>query len=334
MEILVLVGALVIILLGAEAFTNSLEHFGQRLGISEGVTGSIFAAIGTALPETMVPLFAIFLGSGTETLRHEVAVGAILGAPLLLATLAFFLVGIFAARSRGWHATLNPEPTGFARDLLWFNWAFFIGVMAAFVPSEWPWVRGLMAFTLVGMYVAYLTLTIRASTNLVVDGHGTEADHPLYSTKIGMPDNLVIILFQLGVGLGLIMLGAKGFVYGIEHLAPLWGISALTLSLLIVPIATELPEKVNSILWIRRGKDTLAVGNLTGAMMFQGSLLPAVGIMLTAWVPQKEILVGMAMTLVAATYLTWLVRRGAVKPIHLVVNGLCYLGFVLSVLFW
>ena len=334
MEILVLVGALVIILLGAEAFTNSLEHFGQRLGISEGVTGSIFAAIGTALPETMVPLFAIFLGSGTETLRHEVAVGAILGAPLLLATLAFFLVGIFAARSRGWHATLNPEPTGFARDLLWFNWAFFIGVMAAFVPSEWPWVRGLMAFTLVGMYVAYLTLTIRASTNLLDDGHGTEADHPLYSTKIGMPDNLVIILFQLGVGLGLIMLGAKGFVYGIEHLAPLWGISALTLSLLIVPIATELPEKVNSILWIRRGKDTLAVGNLTGAMMFQGSLLPAVGIMLTAWVPQKEILVGMAMTLVAATYLTWLVRRGAVKPIHLVENGLCYLGFVLSVLFW
>ena len=90
MEILILIGALVIILLGAEAFTNSLEHFGQRLGISEGVTGSIFAAIGTALPETMVPLFAIFLGSGTETLRHEVAVGAILGAPLLLATLAFF----------------------------------------------------------------------------------------------------------------------------------------------------------------------------------------------------------------------------------------------------
>lgn len=334
MEILVLVGALIIILLGAEAFTNSLEHFGQRLGISEGVTGSIFAAIGTALPETMVPLFAIFLGSGSETLRHEVAVGAILGAPLLLATLAFFLVGIFAARSRGWQATLKAEPTGFTRDLLWFNWAFFIGVIATFVPSEWPWVRGLMAFTLVGMYVAYLTLTIRASTDLVDDGHGTEADHPLYSTTIGLPDNLVMILVQLAFGLGLIMLGAKGFVYGIEHLAPLWGISALTLSLLIVPVATELPEKVNSILWIRRGKDTLAVGNLTGAMMFQGSLLPAVGIMLTAWVPQKEILVGMAMTLVAATYLTWLVRHGTVKPIHLIFNGLCYLGFVLSVVFW
>ncbi len=334
MELPILLGALVIILIGAEAFTNSLEHFGERLGISEGVTGSIFAAIGTALPETMVPLFAILLGTGSEVVRHEVAVGAILGAPLLLATVAFFLVGVFAARSRGWYGALNPEPTGFARDLAWFNWAFFVGVLATFVPIEWPGVRGLMAFTLVAMYVAYLTLTIRASTNLVDDGHGTEADHPLYATKIGFPDNLVMILFQLGCGLGLIMLGAKGFVYGIEHLAPKWGISALTLSLLIVPVATELPEKVNSILWIRRGRDTLAVGNLTGAMMFQGSLLPAVGIMLTAWIPQKEILVGMAMTLVAATYLTWIVRHGTVKPIHLVVNGLCYFIFVLSILFW
>ena len=200
MELLILLGSLVIILLGAEAFTNSLEHFGERLGISEGVTGSVFAAVGTALPETMVPLFAILLGTGSETIRHEVAVGAILGAPLLLATVAFFLVGLFAARSRGWQGALTPEPTGFARDLVWFNWAFFIGVMATFVPPDWSGVRGLMAVVLVAMYVAYLTLTIRASTYLVDDGHGTEADHPLYSTKIGLPDNLLMILFQLGVG--------------------------------------------------------------------------------------------------------------------------------------
>jgi cation:H+ antiporter len=334
MDVLILLGSLIVILLGAEAFTNSLEHFGERLGISEGVTGSVFAAIGTALPETMVPLFAILLGSGSEALRHEIGVGAILGAPLMLATVAFFLMGYFAARKRGWQGTLNPEPTGFARDLLWFNWAFCLGVIATFVPQEWVGVRPVIGVALVGLYVVYLYQTIRSSSNLVDDGHGTEADHPLYVTKVGFPDNLLVILFQLGCGLGFIVLGAKGFVYGIEDLAPRWGVSALTLSLLIIPVATELPEKVNSIIWIRRGRDTLAVGNITGAMVFQGSLLPALGIMLTAWVPQHEILMGMAMTLVAATYLTWVVRRGSVKPLHLVVNGLCYLVFVVSVLFW
>jgi cation:H+ antiporter len=334
MDVLILFGSLVVILLGAEAFTNSLEHFGERLGISEGVTGSIFAAIGTALPETMVPLFAILLSSGPESLRHEIGVGAILGAPLMLATLAFFLLGVFAARKRGWQGTMKPEPTGFYRDLLWFNLVFCLGVIATFVPLEWDWARPAIGVALVVLYVMYLFQTIRSSAELVVDGHGTEADHPLFATKAGLPDNLAVILFQLGCGLGLIMLGAKGFVYGVEHLAPRWGVSALALSLLIIPVATELPEKVNSIIWIRRGRDTLAVGNLTGAMVFQGSLLPALGIMLTAWVPQHEILMGMAMTLMAATFLTWVVRRGTLKPIHLVVNGLCYLVFVVSVLFW
>ncbi|MGF6267477.1 Ca2+/Na+ antiporter [Paraburkholderia youngii] len=52
---------LVVILVAAELFTNALEHLGERLKISERITGSLFAAIGTALPETMVPLLALAL---------------------------------------------------------------------------------------------------------------------------------------------------------------------------------------------------------------------------------------------------------------------------------
>ncbi|WP_226833035.1 hypothetical protein [Acidithiobacillus ferridurans] len=66
MNILLLVAALLIILAGAEAFTNALEHLGDRLGISEGVTGSIFAAVGTALPETMVPVVAVFAATSGQ----------------------------------------------------------------------------------------------------------------------------------------------------------------------------------------------------------------------------------------------------------------------------
>ena len=76
--------------------------------------------------------------------------------------------------------------------------------------------------------------------------------------------------------------------------------ATLVLSLLIIPVATELPEKVNSILWIRRGRDTLAFGNITGAMVFQGSLLPALGIALTSWAPRPEVLWGVGITLLAA----------------------------------
>ncbi|MGB0910220.1 MAG: sodium:calcium antiporter [Nitrospirales bacterium] len=332
MEVAILCVALVVILVGAEVFTNALEHLGERLGISEGVTGSIFAAIGTALPETMVPIFAILSSTGAMEVRHEVGIGAILGAPLMLSTLAFILMAGFAAQKRGWQGEFHPEMTGLTRDLTWFNYVFALGVIAALVPSDWTLVRGSISWLLVMSYGLYLLVTIRASANLVDEGHGTEADHPLFLSKIGLPTHLVVILFQLACGFILIMLGAKGFVYGVEHLAPILGISALALSLLVIPLATEMPEKVNSIIWIRRGRDTLAFGNITGAMVFQGSLLPALGILLTPWTPKPEVIIGMIITLLAGTYLSLVARSGSVKPYHLLFNGLCYLTFVVAIL--
>ena len=332
MEVLILCVALVVILVGAEVFTNALEHLGERLGISEGVTGSIFAAIGTALPETMVPIFAILSSTGALEVRHEVGIGAILGAPLMLSTLAFILMAGFAAKKRGWQGEFHPEMTGLRRDLTWFNYAFALGVLAALVPPEWTLVRGSISWILVMSYGLYLLVTIRASASLVDEGHGTEADHPLFLSKVGLPTHLAVILFQLAFGFILIMLGAKGFVYGVEHLAPMLGISALALSLLVIPLATEMPEKVNSIIWIRRGRDTLAFGNITGAMVFQGSLLPALGILLTPWTPKPEVIIGMIITLLAGTYLSFVARSGSVKPYHLLFNGLCYLTFVVAIL--
>ena len=100
---------LVVILIAAEVFTNALEHLGERLKISEGVTGSLFAAVGTALPETMVPLLA--LAGGTANREREIGVGAILGAPLMLATLTTFLMTLAVIRSRGLRGTIAPERT-------------------------------------------------------------------------------------------------------------------------------------------------------------------------------------------------------------------------------
>ena len=97
---LFLLGSLVAILIAAEIFTNALEHLGQRLKISEGVTGSLFAAVGTAMPETMVPVLAVVAGTDNQAMNHAIGVGAIVGAPLMLSTLAFFLMGAAALGTR------------------------------------------------------------------------------------------------------------------------------------------------------------------------------------------------------------------------------------------
>ena len=85
-----LAGALLVIVGGARLFTNGVEWIGKNLGLGEGAVGSVLAAIGTATPESMVPIIAILFGASHHS--TEVGVGAILGAPFLLATLGFFLM--------------------------------------------------------------------------------------------------------------------------------------------------------------------------------------------------------------------------------------------------
>lgn len=321
---------LVVILLAAEIFTNALEHLGHRLGISEGVTGSLFAAVGTAMPETMVPLLAILGGTGSADVNQEIGVGAILGAPLMLATLSVCLMGLSVWRARGAQGRIEPERSGFLRDLQFFLVAYALSASAMFLPQEGPASvsRKLLCLILVLMYLIYVLVTLRASSDLVEQGHGTEAEGPMMLQRLGLPVCWPTILLQLALGLGLLVGGAEGFIGGVEEASHLLGISPLLLSLMVIPIATELPEKINSILWIRKGKDTLALGNITGAMVFQGTLLPAMGIALTPWSPRADVFLSLLITLIAALWLRWVAARG-LRIWHLLFNGACYATYLI-----
>lgn len=323
---------LIVILIAAEVFTNALEHLGEKIGISEGVTGSLFAAVGTAMPETSVPLLALLAGTQNMATNHEIGVGAILGAPLMLATLSLSLMAISVWKRRGSEGHLRPERTGLIRDLNFFIFAFAFATVAMYVPHTMSAVRYAIGFVMVMIYFVYVMMTLRASKALVEDGHATEADSDMFLCKIGLPNKMPVIVIQLLLGLGLLVAGAKGFINGVEEAAQLLGISALLLSLLIIPIATELPEKVNSILWIRKGKDTLAFGNITGAMVFQGTLLPAIGIMLTPWEPRKEVLFGLVITMIAAVWMRFMAGKQGLRVWHLGVNGLLYVTYLAIVL--
>jgi cation:H+ antiporter len=182
------------------------------------------------------------------------------------------------------------------------------------------------------IYFVYIMLTLRASKDLVAGGHATEAEEPMFICRLGLPNTMAVVVVQLLLGLGLLVAGAKGFISGIQGASELLGISPLLLSLLVIPIATELPEKVNSILWVRKGKDTLAFGNITGALVFQGTLLPAIGIMLTPWVPQREVFAGVVITMLGVIWLRWMISRGQLRVWHVWVNGILYIIYLSLVL--
>jgi len=334
LSVLLLLLALLIVYLAAEVFTNALEHIGERLGVSEGVTGSIFAAVGTAMPETIVPLVAILAGGAAESVNHAVGLGAILGAPFMLATLSLGMMAFFAGRKRGWNTSFTPEPGGLKRDLSVFMLAFGLVIAAALVPESWRSVKVIFAIALFLTYFSYLLKTIRASRRLVADGHATEADSPLYASRL-IGDSTWVVILQSLFGLMLLVLGARMFVDGVEQASALFGVSALVIALLVVPVATELPEKVNSILWIRRGRDTLAFGNITGAMVFQSTIIPAVGMLLMPWhFHDIHASVAVLFALLGVSWL-WLVSRGKwFRPLPLLLNAILYMLFVALIIFY
>ncbi len=324
---------LILILISAQLFSNALEYFGERIDISTGVTGSIFAAISTALPETTVPILAIIAGTADRQVNEEISVGAILGAPLMLSTLSTFIMAFSVINKRGINGRITPEVTGFKRDMNFFLIAFTLAALAMFLPLEPNYIRVLFCILLIFLYIIYLLLTFSASKSLVENGHAVVTNEPLLITKLGLKPNLKTILIQLIFGLFLLLFSAKGFIHGIQGVANSIGIPVLLLSLLIIPIATELPEKVNSVIWVRKGQDTLGFSNITGAMVFQGTLLPALGILLTPWRPSRIVLTGILVTYLATAWLRFNISSHGIKIKALFFNGilyLTYLGIVLS----
>ncbi len=110
-----------IIIMGAELFTNGVEWLGVRLQLSEGAVGSVLAAVGTALPETLIPCVALVFFRGSDS--HDIGLGAILGAPFMLATLAFFITATAVwvyRRRREAGARLRVNRAVAARDLGFF----------------------------------------------------------------------------------------------------------------------------------------------------------------------------------------------------------------------
>ncbi|MDQ6950323.1 MAG: sodium:calcium antiporter [Mariprofundales bacterium] len=330
--VLLLLGTIGLIYFAAEYFTNALEYLGEKMGVSEGVTGSIFAAIGTAMPETIVPIVAIVAGGDNVALNHDVGMGAILGAPLMLATIAFFLVAITAGIKRGWSTPLHPEPSGLNRDSITFFLAYTVVIGASFIPDDRRAFAIAAAVALFAIYFIYLTMTILASKNLVEAGHGTEANGPLYFAKYFSSSTLTAS-GQLLFALAILVMSARLFVDGVASTSNALGIAPIVVALLLAPLATELPEKVNSMLWTARGKDTLAFGNLTGAMVFQGSIIPGIAMLLMPWhFDSIYAMLASALAVMGALWVFVLQRWLSLTPKFLLLNGLFYVVFIMFVI--
>jgi cation:H+ antiporter len=314
MTVVFLLAALALILVSSELFTNGIEWFGRAFELGEGAVGSVLAAVGTALPETLIPIIAILFThtSGAK----DIGIGAILGAPFMLSSLTMVVTGgavvVFYLRHRR-SLDFSINETVLRRDLSFFVVAYSLAMIAGVVPvHHLKWVLSPCLLVAYGWYV-WRTMS---------GGGELEGEtKPLYFHRHPvMPHRRRIILQVIVATLGIVV-GARFFVTEVQHVSTSLGIDPLLVSLILSPLATELPEKFNSIIWVRQGKDTLALGNITGAMVFQSTFPVSVGLIFTSWELTRTGLVSGVLALVSGTVfsvqlavrhkLTWFTLCGA-----------------------
>ena len=327
-NILMLFLALGIILLGATVFTNGLEWFGKKMNLSDGAVGSIFAAIGTALPETLIPIIAILFGS--REAGQSIGVGAIIGAPFMLGTLALFISGLAVMANRRKRAdfpVLRVDTIVMRRDMEYFLALYTLAIACTFLTH--PVLRVFVAMTLFLCYGAYALKTIKGNHSQIVE----ESDlDPCYFAPKSHDPRFGLILFQVMSSLFLIVWGSYIFVEKVQIISLQMGISPFILSMIIAPIATELPEKFNSVIWINKGKDTLAIGNITGAMVFQSSVITAIGIMMTPWQLNHAAFVTVVLTFASVSLAYTQIRlKKKLTPTTLLAGGFFYALFLVLI---
>ena len=311
------------IYVACEYFVNGVEWVGRKAGVGQTAVGSILAAFGTALPESVVTLVAVAFGH--DAASKDIGVGAALGGPLVLSTVAYAVVGLSilatSRRTGSTVLTLNRERLG--RDQSWFLVIFVFKIALGLVAFA---IKPLLGIAFLLAYALYLWGEMRHKDQ--DDGFELE---PLKLRPKDADPSFLWAGVQTTLALLAIFAASQLFVGQLEHLGPWLGIPPSLVALLLSPIATELPETMNAIIWVRQGKQKLALANISGAMMIQATIPSALGMFFTPWLFDAGLILAGAVTLVSVLGLFLLMRSNRLDARRLSCFGLLYLVFVAGV---
>jgi cation:H+ antiporter len=321
--ILIMLVAALLIYFSCELFVNAIEWVGKVFNISQNAVGTVLAAFGTALPESAVTFIAVVFG--TNSSQKDIGVGAALGGPLVLSTLAYAVVGIsiiIFRNKRKLGSNINIDGRKLGRDQLWFLLIFIFKVGLGFVAfTIKPWL-GILFFIAYGFYFF---------TEMSAETEETQEKlEPLKFAPKNLNPKKSIILLQTLFSLTLIFIGSQLFVHNLDTFSISLGIPAHIVALFLSPVATELPEILNAVIWVKQGKENLALANISGSMMIQATVPSALGIMFTPWIFDKSLAFSAIITFIAILYLLITLRKNNLSVKRLSFVAIFYIIFAIG----
>jgi cation:H+ antiporter len=305
----------------------------------------------------VVTLVAVTTGTTPE--QKDIGVGAAMGGPLALATVAYAATGVALlikhrrdqrtqtavpvragaattpgagdepGRAEPAHVLASPaDAARLAKDQRWFLAVFVVKVTLGLVAFAFKPMLGLLFFA---AYAVYFWREMRGGGDAGAQPEEEELEPLKLQPKAASPATWAVVAQTLAT-LAVIFVSSRVFVAQLDAIGPMLGLSASVTALLLSPIATELPETMNAIIWVRQGKTKLALANISGAMMIQATVPSGLGLLFTAWKFDTALIWSGAMTMVAIIYLLATMRSHKLSPVRLTWVGALYGVFAMGLI--
>ena len=274
MTLLLFIGGLLALILGAEVLVQGASKIAARLGVSPLIIGLTVVAFGTSTPELAISV------NGAMTAQANIALGNVIGSNIFN---VLFILGLSAI----------IIPLYVSKQLIRFDVPLMIGLsLGVLVLSLDQMLNRFDGLLLVACLIIYFAVLAVMSLRNRPEENGAEQT-PQEEQPSGDTPNWLLNIALIVVGLALLVLGSRWFVNSTVQFASYLGVSELVIGLTIVAAGTSMPEVVTSIIAAIRGERDIAVGNVVGSNIF--NILGVLGISAIAapsGIPVSEALIG------------------------------------------
>ena len=304
-------------------FVNAIEYQAERFRWSSSFTGAIVTPLFTSIPELFIFLLAITVYSNKS--GHEIGLGTIFGEPFMTSTLSYFLVlvSLLAALLTGRHVSKTFKvgremqlPYVFIAILL--PWLIIPGVIHS------SYLQYMMGIIYLALYLVYILLMHRTN----VGAHHEEIETPYFVRLIHKP---AASFLQIGTAAVLLYFGSTLLIESISVLSRGSSGTALSVSIILIPVATAIPETIAGMIWAFRGKNTLAIGSLVGENVLYATFYPGIALLLIPWSINLSATISIAGTALTSLMYFMFVRRGSMPVYMLSMGFIVYIAFLLSI---
>lgn len=324
MDILLLIGGLLLILLGANGLTDGASSVAKRFNIPNIVIGLTIVAFGTSAPELAVSVSSALKGSA------DIAVGNVVGSNIFNALMIVGCTAMFAPIVVQRNTLLKEIPLCILASL-----ALLIMGNDMLLDKSGENVicitDGLILLCFMAIFLSYTFAIARSGLTPSPEKSGesngpTTAEEETEIKEMPLWRSLIYIV----AGLAGLIYGGQFFVDGASGIARSLGVSESIIGLTLVAGGTSLPELATSIVAALKKNPEIAIGNVVGSNLFNIFFVLGCSASITplhlAGINNTDLLV-----LVGSSILLWLFGVFFGKRIITRVEGAiliaCYVGY-------